>query len=131
MATAATTIQSAADAERYARAWAACWEAKDVEAVLAHFATDARFTSPKAAASVGSATVTGIDAMRDYWQRAAGRIDSIRFEVDRALWDPARRELAIVYTSHINGVSTRAVEILRFGSDGHAVEGEAFYGAVR
>ena len=34
------------DMERYAANWAANWNARDLDAILAHFAQDARFISP-------------------------------------------------------------------------------------
>ena len=46
------------------------------------------------------------------------------------VWDDARHELAIVYTSVRDGVRHRAVELLRFGPGGLVVEGEALYGVT-
>lgn len=37
----------------FAEAWIAAWNRRDVDAVLAHYAEDARFTSPVARAVVG------------------------------------------------------------------------------
>jgi hypothetical protein len=57
-----------------------------------------------------------------------GRIGSLRFTVDRVLWDPVRRELAIVYTSEIDGQARRVSENLTFDDGGQVVAAEVFHG---
>lgn len=108
--------------------WISAWNALDLEGVLAHFAEDARFSSPKAQASVGTGTVEGKAALRDYWAGRIAVISDLRFTLDHALWDDVRSELLIVYTATINDQTTRASERFQFGEDGLAVEGEAMYG---
>ncbi|HEY7294276.1 MAG TPA: nuclear transport factor 2 family protein [Dehalococcoidia bacterium] len=117
-------------AQAFARRWAEEWNRKDVEAVLAHFADEVEFTSPKAAATVGTATVLGKEALRAYWLAALRRIEHIYFVIDHATWDPVSAELLIVYTASINGQTNRAVELLRLNAGGLAVRGEALDGAV-
>jgi ketosteroid isomerase-like protein len=117
-------------AQAFARRWAEEWNRKDVEAVLAHFADDVVFTSARAAATVGMATVHGKDALRAYWLAGIQRLERIAFSVDRAIWDPAGSELAIVYSATLNGQTNRAVELLRLNAAGLADRGEAFYGAA-
>jgi hypothetical protein len=114
---------------RFAEDWIAAWSRKDVEAVLAHFAPDVRFTSPRAAATVGTATVVGKAALRAYWQAALAAIETIRFTLDHTVWDPARQELAILYTAAIDDRQLRACEFMRFDPHGLVIEGEAMYGA--
>jgi hypothetical protein len=116
--------------ERFAARWAEHWNRRDVEGVLAHFHEDVVFTSPTALAVVGSPAVRGKDALRAYWTTALGRIESLRFIVDRIVWDPTTRELAIVYTSTINGAAKRVSENLTF--DGHelVVSAEVFHGVA-
>ena len=118
------------EATDFARRWAALWNVKDVEGVLAHFTEGARFTSPRAALTVGAATVVGKEALRTYWTTAAARIETIHFTLDRAVWDPAHRELVIVYDAELNGQKNRACELMRFDDSGYVVEGEAMYGAA-
>jgi len=48
--------------------------------------------------------------------------------VDYTLWDPARRELAIVYTSDVDGHTKRVSENLRFDERGQVIAGEVFHG---
>lgn len=128
--TADHAIRSADDAAAFARRWINEWNALDVEAVLAHFDGAARFTSPKAAVTSGRATLEGKDALRAYWLAALSRVESLRFTLDRALWDAERSELVIVYVAAINGVTNRACEVMRFNADGLVMEGEALYGAT-
>jgi hypothetical protein len=108
--------------------WAEAWNRRDVEAVLAHFHDDVLFTRPTALAVVGSASVHGKQALRDYWNTAMGRITSLRFTVDRALWDPRRRELAIIYSADIEGKSRRVSENLTFDESGLVTSAEVFHG---
>ena len=115
-------------ARHFAAHWAESWNRRDVEGVLAHFHDDVIFTSPTALAVVGSATVKGKQALRDYWNTAMGRITALHFTVDRALWDAQRRELAIIYIADIEGKSRRVSENLRFDDSGLVVSAEVFHG---
>ncbi len=117
------------EAEAFARHWIDAWNSRDVETVRSHFAEAVRFTSPKAALRVGTATVEGQDALRSYWNASVAQIHSLHFALDHIVWGPERRELAIVYDAEINGQRNRACEFLRFNDDGQAVEGKAMYGA--
>jgi ketosteroid isomerase-like protein len=121
-------ISTAAAAAEFAAEWAAAWNRRDLEAVLAHFHDDVVFTSPTALAVVGTATVRGKQALRDYWTIAMGRITALRFTVDRALWDSQARELAIVYVADIEGKSRRVSENLVFDEAGLVVAAEVFHG---
>ena len=116
------------DAETFATRWADAWNARAIERVLGHFHQDVVFTSPTALAVVGSPTVRGQEALRSYWTAALGRIGSLRFTVDRVLWDPVRRELGIIYTSEIDGNSKRVSENLTFDESGQVVAAEVFHG---
>ena len=118
------------EAERFAADWAAAWNERAVETVLEHFHQDVTFTSPTALAVVGAATVRGKDALRAYWTTALARIGSLRFTVDRVLWDPERRELAILYTSQIDGKAKRVSENLIFDADGLVQAAEVFHGVT-
>ena len=115
--------------ERFALEWVAAWNRKDVEAVLAHFTDEAAFTSPLAAATVGTATVAGKDALRAYWQAAVGRATTLDFTLDHVVWDAERAELVILYTRGAQGQRSRACEWMRFDPSGYVVAGEAMYGA--
>ena len=110
--------------ETFAAQWAEAWNRRALEAVLEHFHEDVVFSSPTALAVVGSPMVRGRDALRAYWTVALARITSLLFTVDHVVWDPLRRELAIIYTSDIDGQSTRVSENLTFDEHGQVVAAE-------
>jgi hypothetical protein len=118
------------DTQRFAEEWAVAWNGRDVEAVLAHFAEDVVFTSPRALEVTGSPTIRGKPALRDYWRRALEAVRSLHFVVERVVWDPVTAELAIVYTSEANGQRKRVSENLTFGPAGLVVRGEVLHGVV-
>lgn len=116
------------EATAFAHDWAAAWNARDVERVLAHFDEEVAFTSPTALAVVGAATVRGKSALRAYWTTALQRIQQLRFTVDHVLWDETTHELAILYTSETNGQSKRVSENLTFGANALVISAEVFHG---
>ena len=116
------------EAHAQAVQWAEAWNQRDIEQVLDHFHDDVEFTSPTAAAVMGVPTMKGKAALREYWTTALSRISSLRFRLDRVLWDSAQRELAIIYTAEINGQSRRVSENLRFNDLDQVVAAEVFHG---
>lgn len=116
--------------QRFAAHWADAWNRRDVEEVLRHFRDDVVFTSPTALAVVGSPVVRGKAALRDYWNQAMARVTALNFTVDRILWDPDRRELAIVYDQTVNGQSKRVSENLVFDESGLVASAEVFHGVT-
>ena len=116
------------DALRYAADWIEAWNRLDIEAVLATFDDGVAFTSPRALATVGMDTVRGKEALRAYWVAALAHVSSLRFVLERMIWDPETHELAIVYVSEINGSARRVSENLRFGQDGKVHTAEVFHG---
>ena len=118
------------DPEKFAERWVAAWNSRDAEAVLAHYVDACVFTSPKAAAIAGRATLEGKAALRAYWQAALARIATLHFRLERALWDESASTLTVVYDAMLNGTRSRAIEIMRFNKSGMIEEGEAFYGAT-
>ena len=119
------------DVEAFVARWVQAWNDRSVETVLDHFHEDIVFTSPTALAVVGSATVRGKDALRAYWLAALRQIGSLRFSVDHVLWDPIRREVAIIYTSKVDGCTKSVSENLRFNESGQVVSAEVFHGVLR
>src|SRR3954470_20619124 len=111
------------EALAFAQGWMDAWNRRDVAAIMAHFAEDAVFTSPKIALFVGDPVVRGKPALAAYWQRASAGIAELRFALDRALWDPETCELLVLYDARIDGTTRRAGELMRFDEDGrHGAE---------
>ena len=123
-------IETIEEADTFAARWAAAWNRRDIEPVLEHFEDDVIFTSPTAHAVTGVRTVRGKEALRAYWSAALAGIRSLRFIVDRVLWDPQTRELAIIYTSEIDGSTKRVSENLTFNLAGRVVSAEVFHGVT-
>lgn len=113
----------------FADEWVRVWNAHDLEGLLAHYAEDVTFTSPRAALLTGEAVVQGKPALHAYWGAAIARARSRHFTLERTLWDAETRELAVIYISQVDERRVRAVELFRFGADGLVVAGEALYGA--
>jgi ketosteroid isomerase-like protein len=107
-------------AEDFARQWAANWNARDLDAILAHYAPDVVFRSPRIAVVLGrnQTSVRGIDALRDYWNKALAAAGEIRFVVDDVY--VGGDALSILYR---NQRGERVSETLVFGPDGRIVEG--------
>jgi hypothetical protein len=118
------------EALRYAEEWTASWNTRDLEAVLAHFEDGVVFSSPKALVAVGLPTVRGKAALLEYWTTVLRPVRSLRFSLQRVIWDPETSELSIVYDRDVDGHVDRASEVLQFGSSGKVVRGEVFYGVV-
>lgn len=123
-------VMSEAAAQAFARQWIAAWNRRDVEAVLAHFAADAVFISPKAEQIVGNGRIEGKAALRAYWNQALERIRGLHFELEEAVWSPRTETLTVIYVSSAEGrVPVHSTEIMQF-KNGHVVLGRALYGAT-
>src|SRR5262245_8298355 len=118
------------EALEYARRWCDAWNRRDIEAVLVHFEEDVTFTSPTALATVGVATVVGKAALRSYWQTALRALESLRFTLERIVWDEDSHELVIIYAREANGKKTRVAECLQFSAWDRVRRGEVFHGVV-
>jgi len=116
-------------AEAWARGWIAAWNARDVDAVLARFADNVEFRSPKAAVITGSGTVRGKADLAAYWHAALGQITVLRFTLDAVNWDGASRTLTIRYIAELGPQRLLAAEILDLDDNGIARIGTALYGA--
>lgn len=122
-------VISAADAQAYAQRWIAAWNARDLEAVLALFAEDAVFVSPKAESFTGKARVEGKAALRAYWSVALEKITALEFAFEAADWDAASSTLLVVYVAGLNGRRARSCERWVLDAAGRITSGEAYYGA--
>jgi steroid delta-isomerase len=117
------------DPRAFAEKWAAAWNRKDIEAVLGHFAEDARFTSPKAEVIAGTPELVGKAALRAYWAQAISRIGVIHFTIERVVVDREARSLLIVYQGTLDDRRVLAGELLTFAATGEVIRGDALYGA--
>lgn len=111
------------DPIEFSAAWAAAWNAHDLDAVLAHFHDDVVFTSPTAARVVpeSGGVVRGKDALRHYWTEGLRLVPDLHFTVERVF--AGVTSLVIGYRNQSGGLVD---EVLVF-ADGLVVEGHGTY----
>lgn len=114
--------------ESFAQQWIANWNARDLDAILTHFAEDARFISPLAAEVTGSPVIEGKGALRTYWSKALDATTDLHFTMISAVCDVQSQVLGVHYLAERNGQARRSLETMRFVND-RQVEGESFHGA--
>lgn len=105
------------DAESFAREWIAGWNARDLDAILSHYADDVIFSSPKAREITGAPRVVGKTALAAYWRAALDRSPTLHFELERVYAGADCVTIAYVR----NGV-LRVAETLEF-ENGRVVRG--------
>ncbi len=89
-------------AERFAREWVEAWNARDLMAILAHYAEDIVFHSPRIADVLGTSrpSVSGKAELTDYWSRALAHAPELKFELTSVL--VGSDALTILYLNHRN-----------------------------
>lgn len=103
-----------AHARQFAREWVEAWNAHDLDAVLAHFAEDASFSSPVAAQLLpdSGGILRGRAAIRAYWEAGLQRIPDLHFEIVDVY--VGVDTVVINYRNHAGGLVN---EVLHFGAD--------------
>jgi len=117
------------EALQFAQEWIESFNRRDAAQVLSHFAENATFKSPKAAAFCGKTVFNSRDELAAYWTGALQAVNTLHFTLDHVLNDADARSLAIVYKAEINGARERAAEVYRFDAHSKVISGEALYGA--
>jgi len=118
------------NSDEFARWWVRAWSNRELDAIVACFADNVRFVSPRAAEVTGNPVVAGRQALRDYWQRAVASIESIAFRLDQVLEHADGQQIVIVYMSDVDGRRMRACEFMRFDDEGKIVAAEAMHGCL-
>ncbi len=87
-------------AERFARAWAEAWNDRDLDAVMANYADDVVFYSPRIAVLLGEGreSISGKAALRDYWEAALDAAPSVYLDASRVF--VGSESVTILYTNH-------------------------------
>lgn len=114
----------------FASQWVSNWNNRDVEAVLSHFDDACVFESPLIKTYAGTTAIEGKQALRSYWNAALGRIKTLNFELETAVWDQEKRTLVVFTVADLNGKVTRACEAMEFDAAGRQRRGRAYYGYV-
>jgi hypothetical protein len=111
------------DAQQFASAWLAAWNAHDVEGVLTHFSDEVTFTSPVASRIVAGSdgVLRGKEALRAYWREGVKRNPDLRFEL---VGTYVGIDTVVLNHRHQNG--SLVSEVLRFEGP-LVIEGHAAY----
>jgi len=111
-------------AQAFARDWVKAWNDHDLDAILAHYAEDVVFHSPRIRMVTGRDvdSVSGKTELRAYWSAALSRLRDLFFEIDQVL--PGSDALTILYT---NERSQYVAETFVFGADGKVKTSIATY----
>ncbi len=107
----------------FARTWAAAWNARDIDAVLEHFADDVVFTSPVAQTVVPSSggIIRGKAQLRDYWVAAIAKVPDLLFTIEGVY-----AGVSVLVINYRNQRGVLVNEVLSF-RDGVVVEGHGTY----
>lgn len=100
-------------AAHFAAAWYSCWNAHDLDAILAHYSEDIEFTSPFVSRLAGnnSGVVLGRSALRSYFASALCSYPDLTFVPRRVF--PGIRSLVLEYES-VSGLL--AAEFMEFAA---------------
>ena len=111
-------------AQTFAREWVKAWNDHDLEAILAHYADDVAFHSPRIRIVTGRQVeaLRGKAALRDYWTKALDLARDLYFEVDHVF--VGSDALTILYTNHRQ---QQVAETFVFGADGKVASCVATY----
>lgn len=112
----------------HARKWIDAWNRRNLNDVLALYATEATFRSPKAAAIMGAPDLNGRAEIEAYWGTALRQINRLEFRLIGTVCDPATQQMAVLYDASLDRPPVRAVELFQFAGD-RVISGEALYGA--
>jgi hypothetical protein len=109
--------------EAFSTAWAAAWNAHDLDSLLAHFHDDVVFTSPVAARIVpgSDGVIRGKEALRAYWTEGLRLIPDLHFTVERVF-----AGVSVLVIGYRNQRGNLVDEVLVF-ADGLVVEGHGTY----
>ena len=110
-------------ARAFAHGWINGWNARDLDAVLAHYSEDCTFASPFVArfACEPGGRLAGKARLRAYWTAALAALPVLHFELVDVLTGVDC--ITILYRGH-RGLSA---EVFELGADGKVVRGLALY----
>ncbi|MFD0400308.1 nuclear transport factor 2 family protein [Kitasatospora sp. NPDC059811] len=111
-------------AERFAEVWAADWNSRDLERILAHYTEDVVFASPRIRVLTGERLdeVRGKEALRAYWAQGLDRLPDLHFTVE-----DVRASVDTVVINYRNERGQAVAEVLTF-RDGLVCRGLGAYG---
>ncbi len=112
------------DPQAFAEAWIAAWSSHDLDRILAHYAENVTLTSPAAAKLLNdpSGTVTGLPALRAYFQRGLEAFPNLHFDLIDVF--TGLSTLVLVFK---NQRGTRTAEFMELDAQGKIIRVVANY----
>jgi SnoaL-like domain len=114
------------EAADFAKAWIADWNSHDLDAILSHYAPNARFNSPFAEILTGNGVVEGQEGLRTYWSEGLKRRPGLQFQLIGQF--RGYRSLSVHYSDEAGRV---AVETMVFDENGKVAVSTACYDRLR
>jgi len=117
-------LLSETEVRQFAHHWVASWNARDLDAIMSHYAPEVVLTSPAAARLLNdpSGTVTGKEAVRSYFQRGLEAYPKLTFELLDVMWG-----ISSVILYYLNQKGTKTGEFIEFDSNQKVVRVVANY----
>lgn len=111
-------------AERFAKEWIDAWNHHDLDRILAHYADDFEFRSPRIVELMNepSGTLTGKHAIRPYWAKALSQQPDLKFELHTVL---CGIDSIVIYYKNSRG--RMAAERFEFNEEGLVFRSAAHY----
>ncbi|MGA7106490.1 MAG: nuclear transport factor 2 family protein [Terracidiphilus sp.] len=112
------------DMEKLAQAWAAAWNAHDLDAILSHYEEAVELTSPAAAQLLGApgGKVVGKANLHAYFQRGLEAYPELHFQLENVLC--GIQSVVLYYT---NQKGTRTAEFMELSAHGKVARVIAHY----
>lgn len=111
-------------AHELANNWVEAWNAHDLDKIMVHYAEDVILVSPVAAKLLNdpSGTVTGKEALRNYFKKGLEVYPNLKFELLDVMWG-----LSSVVLYYINQKGTKTAEFMEVSSTGSVTKVVANY----
>lgn len=110
------------DAAEFAEAWIADWNSHNLDAILSHYASNARFNSPFAEILTGNGVVEGQDCLRAYWSEGLKRRPGLKFQLIGHF--SGFRSVSVHYSDE---AGRKAIETMVFDENGKVAVSTACY----
>ena len=113
-------------ARQFAEHWIRSWNAHDLDAIMSHYTPDVVLVSPAAARLLNdpSGTVTGKEALREYFNRGLQMFPDLNFDLVDVMWG-----LHSVVLCYVNQRGSRTAEFMEFDANSKVIRVVANYSA--
>jgi ketosteroid isomerase-like protein len=111
-------------ARELARDWVEAWNTHNLDRIMSHYAEDVILISPVAAQLLDepSGTVTGKEALRNYFKKGLEVYPNLKFELLDVMWG-----ISSLVLYYINHKGTKTGEFMEVSSTGKVIKVVAHY----